>query len=281
MRVFISSTVFDLLDVRAEVESHIASMGLTPVLSGSATSAFEVLPDRNSIDTCLVNLESCEAVVLILCQRHGPSLEKAGFENLSATHLEYQHAKAKQIPVYLYARDRLEADYRHWRSLKEEDRTNAKFSWVKSGSNDLRLFEMFHEHQALSRTASTSNWYSSFRDSLELKTLLTRDLGNRAARANLENLIQSDRMPVLQPLCEMKSEGLVKTSDTIQIKSNGKQVSAMLHVRLRNVSSTTAYDVRIELTHDWLLKPLYQETCKALALGEDVLFNIPIERRSS
>ena len=39
------------------------------------------------------NLRQCDAVIVILCQRYGPSLESAGFPDLSATHLEYSEAK--------------------------------------------------------------------------------------------------------------------------------------------------------------------------------------------
>ena len=50
-KVFISSTVFDLLDARAEVERLLREMRLVPVVSGIATSGFQPLPDQNSIET--------------------------------------------------------------------------------------------------------------------------------------------------------------------------------------------------------------------------------------
>ena len=47
MRVFVSSTCYDLLDLRAEVEAHLQEMGLTPLLSDRPSSDFEVLPEVN------------------------------------------------------------------------------------------------------------------------------------------------------------------------------------------------------------------------------------------
>ena len=105
-KVFISSTVYDLVDVRAEVEDLLRDLGLNPILSGSATSDFQPLPDENSIESCLVNLRACDAVIVILCRRYGPSLEKSGFEDLSATHLEYREARKHGKRVYMYVRDR-------------------------------------------------------------------------------------------------------------------------------------------------------------------------------
>jgi hypothetical protein len=93
MRVFISSTAYDLLDVRAELASMLRSIGITPVLSDDKLSAFEVQPDKNSIETCLVNLRACDEAIFLLDRRYGSSLKGAGFDDVSATHLEYQTAK--------------------------------------------------------------------------------------------------------------------------------------------------------------------------------------------
>ena len=266
MKVFVSSTVFDLLDIRAEIESHLASMGITPVLSGSPTSTFEVMPDRNSIETCLVNVESCDAVVVILCQRYGPSLANAGFTDLSATHLEYQRAREKQIPLYVYVRDRLEADYRYWKNLPEATRSEAKYAWVKGKGDNQRLFSLLHEHQELNRMSSNTNWFSPFRDSIELKKLLTRDLGKAAAVVQLETLIQSDRMPVLQPIGELDC------SDNFLGNSQAETVS-VIRFQLQNESPTAAFNVRIELVHDWLVSP-HQDCCPSIAPGGHTLFSV-------
>jgi hypothetical protein len=110
-RVFVSSTVYDLIDIRAEVEALLRDFGLTPVMSDSRDDGFDSTIQSNSIDTCLVNLRSCEKVILILSQRYGPSLGKHGFTDHSATHLEYLEAKRLGIPVYFYVRDQLMAEF--------------------------------------------------------------------------------------------------------------------------------------------------------------------------
>ena len=125
-KVFISSTVYDLLDIRAEVEQLLRDMRLVPVLSGSATSGFQPLADQNSIETCLANLRQCDAMIIILCQRYGPSLAPAGFPDLSATHLEYREAKNLGKPIHMYVRDRLEGDYGIVRRI-------GKVIWSRSG----------------------------------------------------------------------------------------------------------------------------------------------------
>lgn len=97
MYVFLSSTVYDLLDVRSVVERSLHNAGVTPILSDSATSAFDTTPSVNSIDTCLLNVDRSDAFICILDKRYGPSLGKVGFDNVSATHL--WHAPKNLIRV--------------------------------------------------------------------------------------------------------------------------------------------------------------------------------------
>ncbi len=74
MKVFISSTCYDLIDVRCELDDFLKSLGLLPVLSDSYLSDFEVQYDKNSIETCLVNVRSADIVIVILDKRYGPRL---------------------------------------------------------------------------------------------------------------------------------------------------------------------------------------------------------------
>ena len=65
-KVFVSSTCYDLIDLRADVQHGLRDMGLAPVLSDDSTSDFEVAPDKNSIETCLVNVDACDHVIFVL-----------------------------------------------------------------------------------------------------------------------------------------------------------------------------------------------------------------------
>jgi len=192
--VFIASTVFDLIDVRAELEELIQEIGLTPLLSDSATSDFTVLPDKNSIETCLVNVRASNYFIVVLSQRYGPSLARAGFPDLSATHLEYREAKENKLPVYFYVRDRLESGYRIWKSNDKSKSLN--LLWVEQ--DNFRLFDFIEEHQKLIASSPTNNWYQTFRSSVELKNLVRRDLRIPAGRAALAKTIIEGNVPIIQ-----------------------------------------------------------------------------------
>ena len=116
MKVFISSTVFDLLDVRAEVADLLQSCGIKSVLSDDKLSDFTIQADKNSIETCLVNADACDEMIVILDKRYGPRLGKHGYDDVSATHLEYRHFLKTKRQVHFFVRDRLEGAHGIWKS---------------------------------------------------------------------------------------------------------------------------------------------------------------------
>ena len=197
-------------------------IGLTPILSDSSASDFTVAPDKNSIETCLVNVKSSDYFVLVLSQRYGPCLSVAGFADISATHLEYREARKNNIPVYVYVRDRLESDYRGWKANKKSSSLN--FPWVNE--KNYRLFELLDEHQKLN-ISQKSNWYQTFRNTIELKSLVSRDLRLPAARSSLQRAILEGNIPIIQA----------------DISYDQKAQYVQLKVNLTNLGKAPAYNV--------------------------------------
>jgi len=193
-RVFVSSTCYDLIDLRAEVEAALKEMGLTPSMSDRLSSEFAISLDANSIESCLVNVRSCDLFLIILSQRYGPSLAKAGYANTSATHLEYREAKRAGKPIYMYVRDRLEADFQVWKKNRD---TKPRLSWIKDG--DEGIFQLLDEHRQLQAEATTTNWYWAFQDSLQLKDRLRIDLAKPAGEARVQSLVADGRIALLLP----------------------------------------------------------------------------------
>jgi hypothetical protein len=87
VRVFVSSTVSDLLDIRAELAELLTDLGAEPVMSDNSLTDFTVLPDRN------FNHWSRELVHLsvdVVCQQRFASLAIAQ---------EYSRRCIAQLPV--------------------------------------------------------------------------------------------------------------------------------------------------------------------------------------
>jgi hypothetical protein len=220
-KIFISSTCFDLIDLRAELEHELNEMGLDPILSDSLTSGFEPCTDANSIETCLVNLRQCDYMLLILSQRYGPSLAQAGFDDISATHLEYKTALAEGIPIFVYVRDKLEAELAIFQKHKDDLKA---LKWVNQ--KDLKIFGLLEEHKSLKNT-NANNWYWTFRNSMELKQRVRLDLKQVSGKSIIKSLIASGQSPLI-------------TIEIIQTIFGGNN-KYTLKLNIRNVGTTVAF----------------------------------------
>lgn len=228
MRVFISSTVYDLIDIRAEVAKKLMELGIDPVLSDDTTSDFKAVPNTNSIESCLINLESCDEVILILDKRYGPSLAGAGFEDVSATHLEYKRAVELKKPIHVFARDKLVADLTIW---KKNGRKKVNLVWVTPENHG--LLDLLDQHSKL-KEDNSSNWYSTFRDSIQLKAAVTKLFEPKLLPARLTEALQTNSFPLITydldcDIDKGPSKNLLKTTLT-----------------LKNVGGAPAFDFKLQ-----------------------------------
>lgn len=195
-RVFISSTCYDLIDLRDELKHLLEDAGLQPVMSDDVDH-FDVSGRTDSIETCLANVRSSDAFICVLSQRYGPSLGSAGYPDISATHLEYKEAKESGLPIHLFVRDRLEAEY----SLSKKHKTTHgsldgfQTRWVPKGN--WGIFEFLDQHATLAKGSSATNWYTLFSTSIDLKDRVQRQLAKLSSKATLTRLLDSGALPIL------------------------------------------------------------------------------------
>tara|TARA_R110002095_G_scaffold1604_7_gene7911 strand:- start:1546 stop:2502 length:957 start_codon:yes stop_codon:yes gene_type:complete len=230
MRVFVSSTIYDLLDIRSELEQLLRELGIAPVMSDHKLSKFNLAFDANSIETCLLNVEVSDAVIVILDQRYGPKLGDCGFDNISATHLEYRHAKLHNKPIYFYVRDRLEADFtiRQKNNIVED----VQYSWVSPKNHG--LFEFLADHRKLRADSQENNWFSLFSNSVDLKASIRQHFEPVIKPQVLLKAIQENLFPIFSS--ELKI-------DELQI---GNVPSLQCNFILKNVSLAPAFDLKLE-----------------------------------
>lgn len=95
--VFVSSTCYDLRQVRSDLKGFIEGVGFEPLLS--EYDSFPVDPASTTIDNCRrVVEEHADLFVLIVGGRYG-SVSDTG---KSITNIEYLQARAKGIPIYAF-----------------------------------------------------------------------------------------------------------------------------------------------------------------------------------
>ena len=103
--IFISSTCYDLLDLRSELYRYLRSLGLHPRLSEFGYSDFAHPANHNAIETCLFNVDQADAYVLICHQRYGKEIDNI-FWPISATHAEFCRAlHHPDKPIFVYCRE--------------------------------------------------------------------------------------------------------------------------------------------------------------------------------
>lgn len=97
LSVMVSSTFYDLKHVRDELHGHILSLGHEPILSEK--SSFSVDPSRTTIENCMDAVSSeADILILIVGQRYGSTVPGGK----SVTNLEYEAARVKGIPIYVF-----------------------------------------------------------------------------------------------------------------------------------------------------------------------------------
>jgi hypothetical protein len=175
--------------MRAELEAYLRDLGFLPILSERTTSNFEVPGDRDAVATCLENVKRASAFVCVLSQRYGG--RQPEWDNLSTTHLEYKTACDAGIPVHVYVRDRLRAEYEVWCN-----NPGATFTWISPGEHS--VFELMREHDARAKDRK-GNWLTTYRSSVDLKVLLGRDLGARARTYRLRQILEQGNAPTVIP----------------------------------------------------------------------------------
>jgi Domain of unknown function (DUF4062) len=188
MHVFLSSTIYDLVDARAELYGMLRSLGVSVLMSDEKLSDFHVKPDANSIETCLINVERADVVIVVLSQRYGPRLGSFGFDDVSATHLEYRRAKALRKPIHFYVRDRLEGEFSSWKKSKRKD------DFGRVWAQDAGLFAFLQEHRLL--RSKDNNWISIFTNTLDLKDAVRRHFEPILRPQRVVDAIGENRFPL-------------------------------------------------------------------------------------
>lgn len=140
--LFVSSTCYDLSQVRTDLADFSRTLGLEPILS--ELDSFPVDPSLDTVTNCLEILRSrADIFLLIVGNRYG-SMTKAG---KSVTNLEFLEASARGIPRYVFVKREIITLLPTWKANPTADfkgsvDTPQLFEFVSGlrGSGDLWVF---------------------------------------------------------------------------------------------------------------------------------------------
>ncbi len=188
--IFISSTDYDLIDLRAELRRHLTVLGYQPILSSD--SGF---PDRSPgmepWESCLPVLASCHVVVVAINGRYGRPLQWPNFGSLiknpvSPTHGEYLFAHATKKRMLIFVRASLMPYYQSYQVGMMncgQDRNEARelLSKTLPPYVDFESLEFIHQV----KTSRPIPWINSFNDVTEIKCEIEKKMLNELAQVFL------------------------------------------------------------------------------------------------
>lgn len=130
LRVFVSSTCFDLGPIRGQIRSFISRMGYEPIMSDYNDVLYD--PRTHTHTSCIEEVATCDLIVLLVGSRFGgkavpEAISKVDFdalveksksvdhlkrkENISITQLEVLKAVELEIPIFTFIDGRLWGDH--------------------------------------------------------------------------------------------------------------------------------------------------------------------------
>ncbi len=199
LKVFISSTCYDLSVVRAELRPFLREMGHEPVMSEYNDVLYN--PYTHTHQSCIDELVNCDIVLLIIGSRFGgecvPSvlnnididslkltsaspefLDKE--EKISITQAEILKAIEKSIPIYTFIQDQVYSDHRLYEKNKNNLNVISKidFPSIQKKDSAKYIFEFIN----FLRHRTENNSIVKFTKLVNIKTNLKEQLSHLLQR---------------------------------------------------------------------------------------------------
>lgn len=176
LKVFISSTCYDLGPTRKKLHSFIESMGYDPVCSDHNEVMYD--PKEHSHESCVKKVDECDFFVYIIGGRFGgEALPKVNAllknrkeyknEIISITQAECMRAIQKKIPKFVFIKNNVLKDHKKFLEAKGNYDT-ITFKSIEKQECAKYIFDFFD----FLRKRETNNAYFSFRSVNEIKDVL-------------------------------------------------------------------------------------------------------------
>ena len=185
--IFISSTDYNLKDLRAELARFLSELGYRPILSSA-----EGFPDSSPIlepwESCLPVLDKCFVMVLIIDGQYGTALkwpnykDHFGEEKHSPTHGEYVFAHKMRKRMLVFIRKSLMPHYQSYRTTLDNFGNN-KEEAKKALIPTLPPYVTFETLEFINKVKTTKPipWINEFDDITSVKKEIQKKMLNELA----------------------------------------------------------------------------------------------------
>lgn len=155
-----SSTCYDLSQVRADLSDLITNLGHMPIMSESTN--FPINPSKKTIENCIDTVTNfADILVLIVGNRYGSIIESGK----SITNTEFLTAKNKNIPIFIFIDKKTMQALDFWKSNPEGD-----FSYIVDNKQIFEFIENIRTNEQL--------WVFEFEKAQDISSTLKNQFSN-------------------------------------------------------------------------------------------------------
>lgn len=196
VNIFISSTCYDLSQIRADLKDSITDIGHNPILSEDHD--FPINPNLSNIENCINAVKNeADVFVLIIGNRYGCTLETGK----SITNTEFLTAVEKGIPIYTFTLKDMLSILPIWEKNKNADFSstvdnNSIFNFIQDVRKNTGLWNFpFERAQDIIATLK-SQLSNLFNDSLQVRHKVKKaghnELYSKISGKALEYILSKD-----------------------------------------------------------------------------------------
>jgi hypothetical protein len=285
-RVFISSTCYDLGEIRDGLVDFVKSFGYEPILSEKGDVFFH--PDLHTHESCLREVDNCQLFILVIGGRFGGKY--IADKKKSIVNAEYQAAKQCGIPVFSFIKRDVLDDHRLYEKNKDNREVVGKITFpsVDRQEHCREIFEFINEV----RLSPVNNGYSPFEFARDIEAALRkqwagmmfdflskRRLQNelRVATSLIENLTLAGRKTeelleyIYRHLDKEKADKNIKSLDA-ELEASKFFTQVMNRWGLKNLTAKSVEQVlNVDDGIDWIqfLVSFFGFAVKKINLGTD------------
>ncbi len=206
-RVFISSTYFDLKNVRADLERFVKSQGYDPILNERGQIAYG---NKEKLEEyCYKEIQISDILISIIGGRYG---SQSNIENRSISNAELKSALEHGKQVYIFIDHAVHNEYRTYERNKQID--GISYASV----DDTRIFNFIEEIQSL----PINNTITSFETSSDITEYLREQWAGLFQRLLSENSKQKELIAINEIKSTAKTLNQL-VSYLIEERKNGDQ----------------------------------------------------------
>jgi hypothetical protein len=166
-KVFVSSTCFDLSEIREQLSRFVESFGFDPVLSENGDVFYH--PDLHTHESCIHEVSNCQIFILIIGGRFGG--EYKADRRKSITNAEYIAARENNIPIFTYVRDSVISNHHIYLQNKKKDFvSNIDYPAIEKQEYALDIFNFIDDV----RRSPTNNAFEGFKNFQDIESHLRK-----------------------------------------------------------------------------------------------------------